>query len=411
MKRPNFLRHACLALLTAGIIATGCSDAKPTIDPDSDGTSANGEPRYDVLTLVVEPATLDLRTGKSAKLMAELKGPGSGPAEITWSSSMPSVVSVYSNGTVIARNTYYIPDVIITASVSTESGMLSESCIVKVIDPGVSSDINIPADIYADYYANYLLSWSEEFNYTGAPDPAKWGYEIGYRRNNEAQYYREENAKVTGGRLIITGEPVSTPLIDGTRSFNYASASIQTRNLHNFLFGIFEIRARIPTCSGAWPAVWTMGFDQTVWPYRGEVDILEYFRQNLYCVWHWAYAANNTTNARSNSANISLANIAQQCGESPEEWAQKFHIWRYVWGEEWSELYIDNIRVNRQDTRQLNPSGVIPSQPFLESHYLKINLALGGNSGGTLPANSSPLWPITFEVDYVRWYEHKSKTM
>src|SRR5262245_47024985 len=50
------------------------------------------------------------------------------------------------------------------------------------------------------------LVWSDEFNYKGHPDPKKWGYEEGYVRHNELQYYtvnRLENARVENGSLLI----------------------------------------------------------------------------------------------------------------------------------------------------------------------------------------------------------------
>ena len=52
----------------------------------------------------------------------------------------------------------------------------------------------------------WKLVWSDEFNYTGHPDPTKWGYEEGYVRHNELQYYtvnRLENARADGHNLLI----------------------------------------------------------------------------------------------------------------------------------------------------------------------------------------------------------------
>jgi hypothetical protein len=57
-----------------------------------------------------------------------------------------------------------------------------------------------------DTSKHYKLIWSEEFNYNGLADSTKWGYEIGFVRNNEAQYYtrtRKENARVEDGMLLI----------------------------------------------------------------------------------------------------------------------------------------------------------------------------------------------------------------
>ena len=54
----------------------------------------------------------------------------------------------------------------------------------------------------------YKLVWSDEFDYEGLPDPAKWDYEEGYVRNREAQFYtraRKENARVENGMLVIEG--------------------------------------------------------------------------------------------------------------------------------------------------------------------------------------------------------------
>jgi hypothetical protein len=50
------------------------------------------------------------------------------------------------------------------------------------------------------------LVWSDEFDYSGLPDPEKWGNETGFIRNNELQYYtpgRIENSVAANGNLMI----------------------------------------------------------------------------------------------------------------------------------------------------------------------------------------------------------------
>ena len=52
----------------------------------------------------------------------------------------------------------------------------------------------------------WKLAWSDEFDYEGLPDKAKWDYEEGFVRNHEMQYYtrsRKENARVENGMLVI----------------------------------------------------------------------------------------------------------------------------------------------------------------------------------------------------------------
>src|SRR5882762_550759 len=101
--------------------------------------------------------------------------------------------------------------------------------------------------------SDWKLVWSDEFEKPGLPDPAKWNYETGFIRNNEAQYYtrdRKENARVENGVLIIEArkERFANPDFDpnargkgsGRRSrefAEYTSASLTTRGKTNWTYG------------------------------------------------------------------------------------------------------------------------------------------------------------------------------
>src|ERR1035437_833474 len=109
----------------------------------------------------------------------------------------------------------------------------------------------------------WKLVWSDEFNYTGHPDPAKWGYEDGYVRHNELQYYtvnRLENARVDGHNLLIELRK-ETPQSFLPTSINdefhrYTAASVNTRNTESWTYGRFEVMAKMPEGKGTWPAIW-----------------------------------------------------------------------------------------------------------------------------------------------------------
>jgi hypothetical protein len=61
------------------------------------------------------------------------------------------------------------------------------------------------------------LVWSDEFDGKGLPDKEKWGYERGFVRNREMQYYtveRIENAELRDGMLVITARN-DKAVIDG----------------------------------------------------------------------------------------------------------------------------------------------------------------------------------------------------
>ncbi len=51
--------------------------------------------------------------------------------------------------------------------------------------------------------AEWKLVWSDEFDKPGQPDPAKWGYEEGFIRNNERQFYNHVQHTNKGSKITI----------------------------------------------------------------------------------------------------------------------------------------------------------------------------------------------------------------
>ena len=119
------------------------------------------------------------------------------------------------------------------------------------------------------------LIWSDEFDYTGLPDPSKWNMETGGGGwgNNELQYYTntQSNAMVENGVLTITARK------ETVGEYNYTSARITTQNKFDFKYGRIEARMKLPYGQGLWPAFWMLGanFNTVGWPACGEVDIME----------------------------------------------------------------------------------------------------------------------------------------
>jgi beta-glucanase (GH16 family) len=125
----------------------------------------------------------------------------------------------------------------------------------------------------------WKLVWADEFDYQGLPDPAKWGYEEGFVRNGESQYYtraRLENARVENGLLTIECRKEHyTP--NNHAPVEYTAASLTTQFKASWQYGRIEVRAKLPQGKGVWPAIWTLGTNiSTVgWPTCGEIDIME----------------------------------------------------------------------------------------------------------------------------------------
>ena len=113
-----------------------------------------------------------------------------------------------------------------------------------------ASDIDLSAPMDK---GGWKLIWSEEFDYTGFPDSTKWSYDtegnVYQWGNNEAQYYtsgRKENAWVSDGVLRITA------LKEPMEGRSYTSARLITKGKGDWLYGRFEIRAKLPTGRGTW---------------------------------------------------------------------------------------------------------------------------------------------------------------
>lgn len=252
------------------------------------------------------------------------------------------------------------------------------------------------------------LVWTEEFNEGEKPHPSSWRYEIGYVRNQELQWYQPDNAGIRGGVLIIEGrrQKIKNPYYTtGSNDWKksrqytqYTSSSIQTRGLNEWLFGRFEIRARIDTASGAWPAIWTLGL-KGPWPSNGEIDIMEFYRINGVptILANFAWGTEKQNIAKWDDLKKPLADFTFL----DPAWVKKFHVWRLDWDSYSIKLFVDNQLLNEvQLSETINPDG---SNPFLQPHYLLLNLAIGANGGD--PSKSD--FPITFEVDWVRVYQRQ----
>ena len=254
-------------------------------------------------------------------------------------------------------------------------------------------------------YPGYALAWADEFDRDGAPQPANWTYERGFVRNQELQWYQPENAGVAGGLLVIQArrERVRNPDFDaaatewrGRREYaEYTSASLMTRGLHSWRYGRFEMRARIDTRPGLWPAFWTLGATGT-WPHNGEIDIMEYYRGMLLANAAWGGAKRfQPIWADTRTPLPSLG---------PPDWATRFHDWRMDWDDRQIVLSVDDRVLNTVDlARTVNEDGT-GINPFHQPHYILLNLAVGGTNGGD---PSSTTFPAKLEVDYVRVYQRK----
>ncbi|EIA08054.1 family 16 glycosylhydrolase [Flavobacterium frigoris] len=223
------------------------------------------------------------------------------------------------------------------------------------------------------------LVFSDEFNTNGAPDPTKWGYDLGAGGwgNSEEQTYTNSanNVVVQDGSLKITAKKEGA---------TYTSARLKSEDKFEFTYGKVEIKAKLTTGAGTWPAIWMLGQDYATntWPGCGEIDIMEYKGSQpttIYGTLH--YPGRSGGNGNGNSTSISNA-------------ASEFHVYKTIWSPSSVKIYVDDKLFHSVT----NDS----SLPFNKDLFLILNVAMGGTFGGAIDSAFSQ---SSMEIDYVRVYQ------
>ncbi|MBN1340774.1 MAG: family 16 glycosylhydrolase [Bacteroidales bacterium] len=257
---------------------------------------------------------------------------------------------------------------------------------INNVDYSHSRSVNIAQD---DPNIVTHLIWSEEFDYTGLPDPLKWNMETGGDGwgNEELQYYsnNESNASVANGILTITAreEPM------GGR--DYTSARITTQGKFDCKYGRVEARIKLPYGQGLWPAFWMLGanFSSAGWPGCGEIDIMEMVGgsgkdKTVYATLHWD---NNGEHAQYGESYSLQSGI----------FADDYHLFSIEWNEQKITAFVDDAQYYEID---ITPSGL---SEFHSNFFIILNVAVGGTWPG--PPNAGTSFPQTMEIDYVRVYQ------
>jgi len=223
------------------------------------------------------------------------------------------------------------------------------------------------------------LVFSDEFATDGAPDPNKWGYDLGAGGwgNGELQSYTNSptNAVVQGGNLVITAVKTGN---------SYTSARLKSENKFEFKYGKVEFRAKLPAGAGTWPALWMLGqnYATNTWPACGEIDIMEHkgFEPNIIhgTVHYTGRSGGNGVTSRVTSTNVSST----------------YHIYKVIWSPQSIRFYVDNVLFHSV----LNTN----SLPFNSDFFLIMNVAMGGTFGGPVDPTFTQ---SSMSVDYVRVYQ------
>ncbi|KZN61712.1 glycoside hydrolase family 16 protein [Pseudoalteromonas luteoviolacea] len=283
--------------------------------------------------------------------------------------------------------------------------------------------------------SDWQLVWSDEFD-TDTIDANKWLHEVNCDGggNNEQQCYTasNENSYIENGILHI----VALPAAEGEQK-PYTSARLSSKNKADFKYGRFEVRAKLPSGQGSWPAFWLLPTDEVYggWPNSGEIDVVESvnlkakredgsLERHVYGTLHYG---KDWPDNESSGKEYLLPNEMNP--------ADDFHTYAIEWQEGEIRWYVDGYLYQTQRRSQAlyngdgdavgliyrgwfteyfgQDSGELETHwdnaPYDQEFHMLLNLAVGGNwpeSVNELGVDASAFADGQhFEIDYVRVYQ------
>lgn len=265
--------------------------------------------------------------------------------------------------------------------------------VLAYIDDFYYFDSIIPPPVY-----NRLV-WSDEFSSNGPVDPTKWFHQTqlpqgGSWFNGEIQHYtnRTANSVVNNGELNLIAKRES--FTDQGHTKQFTSARLNSK--FAFTYGKVEVRAKMPTGVGTWPAIWMLGknitepgaywytqnFGTTPWPACGEIDIMEHWGKNQ----NHVSSATHTTSSSGNTVNTS--------GQTIPTVSTAFHIYTLEWRPDRLIFSVDSVVHFTYQPIVRNNS----TWPFNADQYLLLNIAIE-------PTIASSFTQSSMDIDYIRIYQ------
>ena len=283
------------------------------------------------------------------------------------------------------------------------------------VDGSVGVEIvgSVDTDVLGDYTVTYTATDSS-FNTRSANrsvsvvepmtnikplDSNKWHHQTVIPNGNswfngEVQHYtdRMENSYISGGTLKIVAKKEQCSNAGVTKQ--YTSARLNSK--FAFTYGKVEVRAKMPTGHGTWPAIWmlgknitergaywqTQGYGTTSWPACGEIDIME----------HWGSNQNTISSAmHTPSSNRNTKNKGSQYISTA---TTSFHIYTLDWTAERMVFAVDGIEHYTYNPVEKNAD----TWPFDADQFLLLNVAIESGIDPNFVESA-------MEVDYVRVYD------
>lgn len=246
-------------------------------------------------------------------------------------------------------------------------------------------------------YEGYSLVFEDHFD-AAELDRSRWNVELhepGWV-NEELQEYVDSKDTIClkDSKLII--RPVKT--LHEAGKATYTSGRISTQGRHDFTYGLFEARLKVPEGKSYLPAFWLMTTDEGLhgqWPVCGEIDIMEIL--------------GDQTRTNYGTIHYGLPHEQDQGRVTLEDgdFSKEFHTFALEWEPGVLRWYVDGRQFHEaRRWFSADPAGSAKPfpAPFNHDMYIILNLAVGGSWVG-YPDESTDFENAVFEADYVRVYQ------
>ena len=179
----------------------------------------------------------------------------------------------------------------------------------------------------------------------------------------------------------------------------YTSGRVNTLGKHDFKYGKFEAKLKVPAGQGYLPAFWMMPADEDLygqWPKCGEIDIME--------------VLGNETDTAYGTIHFGEPHAEKQgsktVSEGEKDYSEEYHTFSCEWEPGSIKWYIDDVLYHEANDWYSTTDGqgtVAYPAPFDQPFYIILNLAVGGNWPGNPDEMTS--FDEKFMIDYVRVYQ------
>ena len=222
-------------------------------------------------------------------------------------------------------------------------------------------------------------AWQQVFSdHFGQPvlDPRTWTTRLPWGRENppELQYYTDDEAQTIDGLLRIRAEK------EDQFGHGYTSGVISSQGHFALRYGYVQIRAKVPSGRGLWPAFWLLADGESSPP---EIDVFEILGDQpstVYMTNHWPCPSGEP--------------LLHQGAFSGPDFSQDFHTFAVDWEPGLIIWHVDGVERFRSNQN-------VPSEPMA----MIADLAVGGAWPGN--PDSSTVFPAYLDIAYIEAYQRR----